>query len=517
MTEDDRFDALQTRWAAGEALSAAEERERKERASGDRLAERELALFAALRERGEGIEELPKGLVERVLEAMGSRPRLHLLAPGAQPPAVQRSTRARRVGIAATAAGVSLAAAAAAVLVFRGHPAPTVVQPAAPDVTPRLARSELVLASGQVTAPKDARVGGRPLATGDRLSTGEGRACLGIDPGIDVCLGDQSEILVESLRSDAVRIRVERGTALAALTKREPNHSFSLTAGGAAVTAHGTVFAVERGAGDSFDVVVMEGAVEVTGGAAQAKLVPAHSRLEVGARAREPEAVGRGEEARFWALLAARELWAKPELGVLEVGAAEPGLEVAVDHEAPLTLPFRAFVPAGRRSIVLRTSTGDEVTSAVDVVAGETSVLDPRELLARRASPETSAVVPSAAALLARARKELASGNAREALVVYERLRATYPASAEARTVLVTIGKLELDLKQPGRALASFDAYLTAPGPLSPEALAGKIRALRALGRTGEERRAIETYLSRHPDGFESPLLRQRLEVLQGR
>jgi tetratricopeptide (TPR) repeat protein len=136
--------------------------------------------------------------------------------------------------------------------------------------------------------------------------------------------------------------------------------------------------------------------------------------------------------------------------------------------------------------------------------------------LARRVAPE-SAVTPTPGALLARARKELAAGNARAALSVYERLRATHPTSPEARTVLVTIGKLELDLKQPARALASFDTYLAARGALAPEALAGKIRALRALGRADDERRAIETYLARHPDGFDAPLLRQRLEVLQGR
>jgi hypothetical protein len=232
---------------------------------------------------------------------------------------------------------------------------------------------------------------------------------------------------------------------------------------------------------------------------------------------RQPEAIGRGEEARFWALLAARGLWAKPELGVLEVRAGEPGLEVAVDGEADLTLPFHAFVPAGRRSISLRTPSGDELTTSVDVVAGETLVVDPRELMAKDAALEETTSVPNAASLLTRARNELASGNTRAALGLYERLRATHPTSPEARTVLVTIGKLELDLKKPARALESFNAYLRAPGPLEPEALAGKIRALRALGRTADERRAIESYLSRHPDGFESPLLRQRLEVLQGR
>jgi hypothetical protein len=518
MNDGDRFSELQERWASGEQLRPDEERERRERAASDPLAERELALFEELRERGHGVEALPKGFVERILADIGSRPRLHLLGPGERRPASARSSRVKRIWLVAAAVAVPLSAAAAAFLVLR-KPVPsdsagvTEVAPA-----PRLARSELVLASGEVTVPEGARVGGRALATGDRVSTADGRACLGIDPGIDVCLGGQSEIVLESLRSDNVRIRVERGTALAALTRRDQDHSFALTAGDVAVTAHGTVFAVERRSGDALDVVVMEGAVEVLSRAKPA-FVSAHSRLtlEKGSSARAPEAVGRGEEARFWALLAARELWAKPELGVLEVFAGEAGLELAVDREASLTLPFRAFVPAGRRSIALRTKTGDEVTTEVDVVAGETFVVDPNELLARRAAPVESAVAPTPSALLARARKELAAGNARAALAVYERLRATHPTSPEARTVLVTIGKLELDLKQPARALASFDTYLAARGPLAPEALAGKIRALRALGRADDERRAIETYLSRHPDGFDAPLLRQRLEVLQGR
>ena len=516
----DRWDDLQTRWAAGETLGPDEERERLERAATDPLAERELALFAELRARGEGAEELPRGLVERVLAAVSSRPRLHLLGPGERPPATLRApARARRAWLVAAAAAIPVAAlAAAAVLLFaRAKPVPAIGVARPTEVG--LARSELVLASGEVTAPSGTRVGGRPLTTGDRVSTGVGRACLGIDPGIDVCLGGHSEIVVDSLRADGVRIRVERGTALAALTRRERGHSFSLTSGNVAVKARGTVFAVERRAGESLDVVVMEGAVEVLGHAAQATLVSAHSRLALdeGSGQRMPEAVGRGEEARFWALLAARGLWANPELGVLEVGAGDPGLEVAVDREAPLTLPFRAFVPAGRRSISLRTASGDEVTSTVDVVAGETSVIDPNGLMAKLAVAAESTATLSPAALLARARKELAAGNARAALAVYERLRATHPASPEARTVLVTIGKLELDLKQPARALRSFDAYLGAPGALAPEALAGKIRALRALGRTADEKKAIESYLSRYPDGFESPLLEQRLEVLQGR
>ncbi|HEX6276170.1 MAG TPA: tetratricopeptide repeat protein, partial [Polyangiaceae bacterium] len=192
-------------------------------------------------------------------------------------------------------------------------------------------------------------------------------------------------------------------------------------------------------------------------------------------------------------------------------------LELAVDRAAPLALPFRAFVPAGRRTLSLRTPAGDEHSSTVDVIAGETLVLEPRELIAKPARIEETSAVPSAASLLARARAELAAGNTRAALRSYQTLRARHPGSPEARTVLVTIGKLSLDLKQPARALESFETYLAAPGPLGPEALAGKIRALRALGRSADELRAIETYLARYPGGFEAPLLAQRLSALRGR
>jgi hypothetical protein len=222
----DRWNELQARWAAGEALSPEEERERLDSSRTDELAARELALFEDLRARGQGVEELPRGLVEKVLAAVGSRPRLHLLGPGA-------------------AIAVPVAAAAAVFLALRTEKAPAPTSAVTKVPASPLARSELVLASGEVTAPEDARVGGRPLAEGDRVSTGDGRACLGIDPGIDVCVGPQSEIVINSLRLDDVRIQVNHGTAVAALTKREAGHRFALVAGHWDFVARGTVFAVE--------------------------------------------------------------------------------------------------------------------------------------------------------------------------------------------------------------------------------------------------------------------------------
>jgi hypothetical protein len=76
------------------------------------------------------------------------------------------------------------------------------------------------------------------------------------------------------------------------------------------------------------------------------------------------------------------------------------------------------------------------------------------------------------------------------------------------------MGKLELNLGRQERALRHFDTYLRRSGALAPEALAGKIRALRALGRQTEELVAVRQYLARYPRGLEAPLLEKRLREL---
>jgi tetratricopeptide (TPR) repeat protein len=112
---------------------------------------------------------------------------------------------------------------------------------------------------------------------------------------------------------------------------------------------------------------------------------------------------------------------------------------------------------------------------------------------------------------LARARAALDHGDRRVALDWYRRLRDHFPSDEAARTVLVTSGRLEMELGATSRALEDFEAYLRGgDGALEVEALAGTARAFRALGRVSEERRAIDRYLARFPNGFDAPLLRSR-------
>ena len=519
---DHRWNQLQTRWARGEKLSADDERQRLAYAQHDVLARRELELFAALKARaGAPDDPPPQALIGRALEALKGSPRLRLVtatsSEASEAPALPTArSRAPRLAVG----GILLAAAsAAALLAVRLSPAGSAAPP--PEVraplTPSLARAELVLAAGQVQVTgRRLSVGESPLSEGESVTTAEGRACLTIDPGIDVCLAGNTAVQLESLAAARIRLRVAQGTALATLSRRGPGSSFSLASADVSAQAHGTTFAVRR-EGDLTDVIVVEGTVEVERGRDRRELVDAHSRVVVASSSGSftKTAVGRGEEARLLALSAPRRLWSGPAIGVLELAAsAASGGVVSIDDEEPLPLPLRTFASAGTHRIDWRDMGGVESTAWTEVVAGETRRL--AAPLAASAGAIVPAEKPSATSLLELARRELARARPRQALALYEQLRTTYPTSAEARTVLVTMGKLELDLGRSDRALRRFDAYLRDGGTLVPEALAGKARALRALGRDREERRAIQQYLAAHPGGFEAPLFRKRLRELGG-
>jgi hypothetical protein len=517
-----RWDELQTRWARGETLSAAEEHERLAYAEHDSLARRELELFAALRTRAaEPGDPAAQALVGRVLDALKAAPRLRLVTAtsdsATQQLAPQRPARARVARVAVPA--LLLAAASAfGIFVARSRPSPTVAIPsgARAPLAPSLARAELVLAAGQVRVTgRRFSIGQRPLAEGESVTTGEGRACLTIDPGIDVCLAGNTAIELESLAAARIRLRVERGTALATLAPRAPGSSFALVMADVSATAHGTTYVARRD-GNETEVIVVEGAVEVSRGQDRREIVDAHSRVVVPSKSQAfvKTPVGRSEEARLLALRAPHRLWAGAAVGVLDLADAPTTTHARVDDEEALALPLQAFVSAGTHRVSWLNAAGVETTSWIEVPAGGTRRITAPPAGSASAAASVPIEKPSAAALLVLARRELAHAKPRQALALYEQLRVAYPSSAEARTVLVTMGKLELDLGRPERALGRFDSYLRDGGALAPEALAGKARALRALGRSQEERRVIEQYLAAHPDGFQAPLFLKRLREL---
>jgi hypothetical protein len=485
----------------------------------DRVEEREQEILAELVARLETADASASDaeLVRRVLAAVDTRAagrRLRVVSDSdlAKTQMPKPVPRVRRLVVGAAFAAA--AAAAILVLVLR-KPQPVAVTPSdaviGAPVNGQLTRSEIVLASGDVFVDETpARVGSAPLAVGTRIRTGQGRACLSIDPRIDVCLGGETEVLLRSLAEERIEVNVVRGIAVAALEHRRAGQTFSLLGDDVSATAKGTVFALQRGDDNVPLVTVLEGTVEVVDGRDAHATVVAHTRWARSAAG--PAAVGRSEEGRFLDLLSARPLWHPVDLGVVDVHGA-PG-DARIDGEGPLTMPFQSFVPAGSHEIILRTPSGEEMSVGIDIVAGQTRIIDAASLFA---APRRGARVETGHGcqeLLDDARKQLETGHSAEALRVYRKIERDFSTSAEATMVLVTIGKLEMRQGSPVRALAAFDGYLRRGGPLAPEAYKGRIEALRALGRAAEERSAIEGYLSKYPDGFDSAALKKRLAVL---
>jgi hypothetical protein len=77
------------------------------------------------------------------------------------------------------------------------------------------------------------------------------------------------------------------------------------------------------------------------------------------------------------------------------------------------------------------------------------------------------------------------------------------------------LGELLLTLHDSQGALNAFDSYLAGGGALAQEARFGRARALRALNRPAEERRAIEHFLTAYPEAPQSRVLRARLAAIQ--
>jgi hypothetical protein len=119
---------------------------------------------------------------------------------------------------------------------------------------------------------------------------------------------------------------------------------------------------------------------------------------------------------------------------------------------------------------------------------------------------------------LARARALRAHRQFAQAAALYESIHAANPQSSSGRAALLGLGELRLsDLRDATGALRAFEAYLASgEGALAREAAYGRIRALRALGRTDQENAAISQFISAYPNGPEAQTLRQRLEAIRG-
>lgn len=511
-----RYDELAARLFVGEGLTPAEQREFLRLSASDALFAAEQRLLDSLRGFVNSPSPDPRAreFAARVLEQASRAPerRLRLVEAGVkgQAPVRPRPNSIWLAFAASVAAGL-LVLGALIVRRQQQEPAP----PQAALRTSVAARAELVFASGSAVA-QNAPVGGKLLEEGAVVETGSGQACFTVDPGIDVCLSSSSRARITTLSRERIAVQVEAGLCIAKLSHRPVGQTFSLTAPGVVATAKGTTFAVDL-RDQRAGVVVLDGTVQVSSGDKQ-DLVPAGRHWAPGAGARS---LSRDDEAKLSLLLAPRDLWRQGNAGMLAVRGREGGLEARIDGGEYFTLPLETFLPIGKRRVRVRRPLGAELEYEIEIAAGQRTLLDV-ESAAPSAQPEAeresapSALRPerSPKLLLERARLQLKAGRVQEALAGYAELQRSFPSSPEARTVLPTMGKLALERQNPSQALGYFDAYLRTGGPLGQEALSGRVRALRALGRRVDERKAIELFRARYPTSLESGAMAERLRAL---
>lgn len=163
-----------------------------------------------------------------------------------------------------------------------------------------------------------------------------------------------------------------------------------------------------------------------------------------------------------------------------------------------------------------RTTNDDSRPPVADIVG--TAVADLPDAPAPRTPAPTAPRAETKSAeqpadLLREANRLRARGQWAEAAATYQKVIDLGPDSAEAYPADVALGNLEL---QQNRALPALSRYEHAlarhpNGALAEEARWGKARALRAAGRTAEERAALEDFRTRHPDSPLAPVAQQRL------
>jgi hypothetical protein len=309
-----------------------------------------------------------------------------------------------------------------------------------------------------------------------------------VTPTIHTCLASGTKIRLTELERAERRVDLLAGRVAVALFPLPQGERFSIVSEGVWSSAVGTAFSVERLANSTVRTIVHEGKVAV-GPEHGAEVVTAHKigLAESGTVKISPLLEHGSTQTGEWTalgLVAGRSIEAEPLPPNSLEPAAAPEPEALPEAKAPAAVP-RPVAQAPRTTAPSHTVE----------------------------APSTPA--PSATELLGSARQALREQRWSDAASSYSKIVSEYPSSPEAHTVLVPLARLELDrLSRPAAALDHLNAYLATGGALQVEAELNRIRAYRALGRTADEAKAIDTFLASHPNNLEAAQLRERRNAL---
>jgi hypothetical protein len=553
-----RWAGLVDRDAIGETLSTEQRRFLREHAASCPACGAEATVWQGLTGLADGPTEPPRAdVIDRLLSRAradrpaGETPPLVVNAPrfsdrpprpSARPPSGSGHALPPlpSLGRRMVPAGIAVLAAAAVVALWPRAQPPGKEKSVAS--TQAVARVHLA-AGGALVDGKPAQLDAE-LNTHARLEAMAGTLCLQIDPGVTACLarGGRGEIADLTLASR--RLRLQEGKIVVSLGTQPQHTSFVVETEWGTVTAVGTEFAVAIDASpmnpqtDQLATVrVGHGSVVVRAPRLPEVAVTAGESLWLG-DTRVQRDIATAERVEDRTVIAPALLDARSG-GTLEVRTQGAEAKVTINGKLIGPSPVALHLPAGATTIEIAPSEGGAVvTERVEIAAGAaiakeysvgaavpTGDADPDASApapptsAAAEEPASPAAQSAAGEMLERARQLRAQGQYRAAAEAYRKLQTEHPKSAEARAGLVSLGDLSLSkLGDPAGALRAFDAYLdSGGGVLAEEARIGRIRSLRTLGRKGDERTAIETFLQSHPRSVHVQGLEKRLQALSAK
>ena len=327
-----------------------------------------------------------------------------------------------------------------------------------------------------------------------------GRTLMRIDSVTELWVDGESSVDLTANTAREARVKLTRGRLIADIGPHAPGYRFIVSTPQGEVEAKGTVFSVE--VADGVETArVIEGAVEVRIGAGEraegAFMVMANQEGKIG----DSSASWSNDDAILRDLCLIRGCRAEANV---EVAAAQELQEVKELHENKYEEAVASKAPKGKRA-------KDHAAAASKRTARPQREVSPVEQKGTakeddsRPDPAASESSTDAVDLVRTALSQRREGKFQAAASTYDKLIKTYPGTQESLNALVSLGQLELaSLSAPARALSRFDEYLRrAPnGVLAQEARLGKVRASWRAGRFAQAEAASTDYLEKHPGGY---------------
>lgn len=132
----------------------------------------------------------------------------------------------------------------------------------------------------------------------------------------------------------------------------------------------------------------------------------------------------------------------------------------------------------------------------------------------QQAFADAPAAALTAAELFSSANRARVQGDVTRAIATYRQLEATFPHSVEAGAAHLSLGVLYLQAQKPAEALAELRLRQRGSSALEAEALWTEAQALQRLGRSAEERAALQHLVQAYPGSAYVTAANRRLAEL---